>query len=631
LATSNLDLYRRGAIPALPESQVKYMQQELQKLENQAASQFDKFQLLSQDVSGNEAAIEQERIARSNETESLAQQILSITANGARQTTFEQSTAPASAVEGDLWIDTGHGNKLFRFKAGTGWLEITDTRLAANAAAITVEQTARQNADAALSTQITTVSASATRQRITRSGTAPSSPAIGDLWINTSRSNIYEYWSGTAWVDSDDLRISANTSAITDEQSARSSGDAALTTRVNQVEANSNTAIANLNGRVTDEATARTTADTAAANRLTTVEATSSKIRTFRQAATPTAYFTGDQWYDTGNGNALKVWDGSAWQATDNATIATTAAAVTSEQSARISADGALGTRIDNVTATTNGNTGAITNEATARANADSALASRIDTVTSTVGAHTTSIQSQQSSINGLVGRIGVTIDNNGYISGYSLLSDTSNGAPTSVFRISAANFAIRTPGAGSDSIYWDGANLVVRGNILATSVQGGAVSQNLATVADDTYFQMANTAVSSYAASPTFGSLPCTGGQLITHAAVHLACHVMNTACTTMMFRVQPTINGTAYGLVKTFILPTVAWVDNVGAGRRAEFTLPLIFNAGARTGAQAVGYTVTALFYGSTGAAVNATGTNGQTSYVLCSHTGYLQELKA
>ena len=158
---------------------------------------------------------------------------------------------------------------------------------------------------------------------------------------------------------------------------------------------------------------------------------------------------------------------------------------MTSEQTARINADGALGQRIDNVTATANGAAAAVSNESSARASADTALGQRIDSVTSTVNGHTTSISSLQSSTNGLVGRVGVTIDNNGYLTGYSLLSDTSNGNPTSVFRIAAQNFAIRTPGASSDSIYWDGTNLVVRGNILATSVQGGAVSQNLQAVAE--------------------------------------------------------------------------------------------------------------------------------------------------
>jgi hypothetical protein len=629
--TKNLDLYRRGQLPALPESQVKYLQDELAKLEKQSASQYDHFQLIQQDITGNSAAIDQERTVRANETASLAQQIQSITATGARVSTFVSSTAPSSSVEGDLWINTGDNNRLYRYKAGTGWVEISDARISNTQAALTSEQTARQNADTALGTRIDTVTATATRQRITRGSTAPSSPAIGDLWIDTGHNNIPMYWNGTSWQQSDDLRTAQNTSAISTEQTARADGDTALGHRIDSVESNTNTAIANLNARVDTEVSTRSTADSSMATQLNTVSATASKVRVFRQSATPTANFTGDIWFNTGNGNAASVWDGSTWQPTDDTRIAGNQAAISSEQSARINADGALSTRIDNLTATVNGNSSSISSEQTARASADTALGQRIDSVSSTVGSHTTTISSLQSSVNGITGRIGVTIDNNGYVSGWSLLSDTSNGNPSSVFRISAANFAIRTPGAASDSIYWDGSSLVVRGNVLATSVQGGAVSNNLASSQDDTYYTMANTAVSSYSATTTFGTLACSGGQLLVNGAIHVACHVINTACTTMMFRVQPLVNGSAYGLLKTFILPTVAWNDVIGAGRRAEFTLPLIFNAGARSGSTPISYQITAMFYGSTGAAVNANGTNGQTSYLLCSHTGYLQEMKA
>lgn len=77
-------------------------------------------------------------------------------------------------------------------------------------------------------------------------------------------------------------------------------------------------------------------------------------------------------------------------------------AAIQSEQTARINADGALGTRIDNVTATANSALGSsqtnaanISSEATARANADSALGLRIDSVVATAGGNTAAIQAE--------------------------------------------------------------------------------------------------------------------------------------------------------------------------------------------------------------------------------------------
>ena len=67
--------------------------------------------------------------------------------------------------------------------------------------------------------------------------------------------------------------------------------------------------------------------------------------------------------------------------------------AVKTETTARKAADGALGQRIDTVTAATGGNTAAIQSEITARTSADTALSQRIDTVQATVGQNTAAIQ----------------------------------------------------------------------------------------------------------------------------------------------------------------------------------------------------------------------------------------------
>jgi hypothetical protein len=190
------------------------------------------------------------------------------------------------------------------------------------------------------------------------------------------------------------------------------------------VESNTNTAISNLNSRVATEESTRSTADAAAASRLTTVEATAAKVRVFRQSTPPTAYFVGDQWYDTGNGNKLKVWNGSAWADTDDVRIAATAAAVTTETTARISGD--------------------------------SALASQVTSLSTTVGGHTTSISNIASSLNGTQGRYGITIDNNGFVTGFSLLSDTSNGNPTSVSQHKAVKAIVMTHMSESTKALFD-------------------------------------------------------------------------------------------------------------------------------------------------------------------------------
>ncbi|CAO4178809.1 host specificity factor TipJ family phage tail protein [Methylorubrum populi] len=84
------------------------------------------------------------------------------------------------------------------------------------------------------------------------------------------------------------------------------------------------------------------------------------------------------------------------------------AAAVISEQTARTTADGAMATRIDTVVARTDTNLAAVTSEQTARTSADGALGQRIDTVsarTDTGLAAVTSEQTARVSADGVLGQ----------------------------------------------------------------------------------------------------------------------------------------------------------------------------------------------------------------------------------
>jgi len=122
-------------------------------------------------------------------------------------------------------------------------------------------------------------------------------------------------------------------------------------------------------------------------------------------------------------------------------------AAISVEQTARASADGALSTRIDSVNAslgTTNAN---VQTEINARAAGDSANASAISQLTTTVNGHTTSIQTAQSSLNGLSAQYTIKIDNNGHVSGFGLASYPINQGIVSEFAVRADTFSIQLPG----------------------------------------------------------------------------------------------------------------------------------------------------------------------------------------
>jgi predicted phage tail protein len=176
-------------------------------------------------IAENAAAITAEQTARADADTALAQSITAVSAvANAKNKTFRQAAAPTNVpagtlVDGDLWFDSDDGNKPYRW-TGSSWVATDDTRIAANAAAITTEQTARADADSALADSITTVSATvAGKNKTYRQTTAPAnSPVgtlvIGDTWIDTDDKNKRYNWNGSSWVLSDNTDIAANSSAI---------------------------------------------------------------------------------------------------------------------------------------------------------------------------------------------------------------------------------------------------------------------------------------------------------------------------------------------------------------------------------------------------------------------------------
>ena len=121
----------------------------------------------------------------------------------------------------------------------------------------------------------------------------------------------------------------------------------------------------------------------------------------------------------------------------------TNASAITAETTARTTADTALALSITTLQSTVSNNSAAIVTEQTTRANADSALSSSITTLASTVGENSTAISTNATAVNGIEAKYTVKIDNNGYVSGYGLISTANNATPFSEFIVVADRFAI--------------------------------------------------------------------------------------------------------------------------------------------------------------------------------------------
>ena len=155
------------------------------------------------------------------------------------------------------------------------------------------------------------------------------------------------------------LNGTASATALTTEEGARAAADAALSGRLDVLEADPTTATA-----LSAEIAARTSGDSALSGRLDTLEADPT-TQTLLDAET-----TARTNADTALSGRLDTLEADP----------TTGAALTAETNARISADSALSGRLDTLEADPTTQT-LLTAETTARTNADTALSGRLDTL----------------------------------------------------------------------------------------------------------------------------------------------------------------------------------------------------------------------------------------------------------
>ena len=367
------------------------------------------------------SAITSEQTTRANADSALTTNFNSLSATvSTKNRTFSQGTAPTATAIGDIWFDTSDNNKAHRW-TGTVWGATDDSRIATNAAAITSEQTARANADSALSTSITQLTATVTTNK-----------------------------------NSADASLTTLNSAITSEASTRATADTTLTNSINSLTSTVTGNYNTLNAAITSEASTRASADSAAATTVSNLTSTvNTKNRTYYQASAPSTGLTvGDLWFDNDDNNKSYRWDGSSWVAADDARISANTAAITSEASTRATADTALSNTITTLSSTVTGNyntlNSAITTEASTRASADSTLASSISTLQSTVNGNTAAISTEattRASVDGsLLAQYTVKTDTNGYVSGFGLASTVNNATPSSTFAVRADAFYIASP-----------------------------------------------------------------------------------------------------------------------------------------------------------------------------------------
>jgi hypothetical protein len=186
--------------------------------------------------------------------------------------------------------------------------------------------------------------------------------------------------------------------ALLDEAGLSGSGTSdALQQSLSQVDAELN----GLESAIRVEQLARINADEALAQQIQQIVATgdgsnSTYLQTTEPASPPYTLNIGDLWFDSDDNFKLHRWSGSAWAPVDDQRILANTAAISNEQTARITADDALASNITALTSVVNSNystlQASISSEATTRATADTALGTRVDTLTATVNTNNSTV-----------------------------------------------------------------------------------------------------------------------------------------------------------------------------------------------------------------------------------------------
>lgn len=149
------------------------------------------------------------------------------------------------------------------------------------------ERTARTTADSGLASSISAVSATAaSKNRIFRQPTAPTTPQVNDIWVNTTVSYADAYfeqdfsksknkqfqWDGASWLDITDVDIEDNFALVVREQTARATADEALAQDIATLNAGVNANDVAIRADLQVEATTRANADGALSSLITTLD-----------------------------------------------------------------------------------------------------------------------------------------------------------------------------------------------------------------------------------------------------------------------------------------------------------------------------------------------------------------------
>lgn len=296
-------------------------------------------------------------------------------------------SARAAALE-TLTTAVNSGNSALATRATTLETSVNTagTGLTARATALETLTTAVNSGNSALATRASNLEAVVNNATTGVVATANALDTV-ELLVNNGSSGVTatagKVTTLTAKIDSPTAANNATYATLVNSYRTTALTDTAISTAVNAVISNLNTAT----GFYSSIANTKITAE--------------SKSASFVQATAPTATKTNDLWVDTANGNLLKRWNSTAWVVADDTRIGTAASSITTLQSSL------------------SGLTSSVQQEITTRASETGAL----------------------------FGQYSIKMDLDGYVSGFGLQSSlTTGGTPTSTFLMSVDKFAVAMP-----------------------------------------------------------------------------------------------------------------------------------------------------------------------------------------
>jgi hypothetical protein len=374
------------------------------------------------------------------------------TADG-KVTTFYQDDAPTAEGDGDLWVDTNDGNRLYRWDSTLAtpvWVEVRDSGIAQ---AIQDAAGAQSTADGKIVSFY--------------QDNVPTAATIGDLWFDTNDKNKLYFWNGSSWVSARDTDIEQ---ALFDAASADAKADGKVTTFYQDnaptaegngdlwIDTNDSNKLYRWDAtletpqwvEIRDAGIAQAIQDAADAQ-----ETADGKIVSFFQDNAPSSASEGDLWFDTNDGNKAYRWDSTLetpdWVTIQDDLIAQATADIEQINTVSVDSESAIAQSVATLVADVDDNSAAITQINNVSATSGSAIAVSVKSLSVTVGDNQTTLNEVKEVTDGVIAQYTVTIDNNDHISGFGLVSDIIDGNTTSAFIVNADQFAIGGAGVITD------------------------------------------------------------------------------------------------------------------------------------------------------------------------------------